>query len=177
MGLTPLEGLMMGTRAGSFDPGVMLRLLSDDLLSIDELAESLDHGSGLLGVSGVSGDVREVEAAAAAGNERATLALHMFARRTAGYIAAAATSLRRLDALIFTGGIGEHAAGIRAQIVGRLGLLGIEPLGDGSTEVDAVLSAAASDVAVLRVEAREDLVIADAVAEARRGSSESPPTG
>jgi acetate kinase len=177
MGLTPLEGLMMGTRAGSFDPGVMLRLLSDDLLSLDELVEALDHGSGLLGVSGVSGDVREVEAAAAAGNERATLALQMFVRRTAGYIAAASTSLSHLDAVIFTGGIGEHAAGIRAQIVGRLGLLGIEPIADQPVEADAILSAPESAVAVIRAEAREDLVIADAVARIRRGSSGSPPTG
>jgi acetate kinase len=177
MGMTPLEGLMMGTRAGSFDPGVMLKLLRDESLSVDDLAEALDHGSGLLGVSGVSGDVRELESAAAAGNERAELALRMFVRRTAGYVAAAATSLRRFDAIIFTGGIGEHAAGIRSQIVGRLGLLGIEPIDDRSVQADGVLSAAGSAVAVLRVEAREDLVIADAVAQVRRGSSGSPTSG
>jgi acetate kinase len=163
MGLTPLEGLMMGTRAGSFDPGVMLKLLRDERVTLDELADALDHGSGLLGVSGVSGDVREVEAASAAGNDRATLALQMFVRRTAGYIAAAATSVRRLDAVVFTGGIGEHAAGIRRQIVDRLGLLGVEPIADRSVTDDAALSAAGSAVAVLRVEAREDLVIAEAV--------------
>jgi acetate kinase len=166
MGLTPLEGLMMGTRAGSFDPGVMLRLLRDDLLTLDELAEALDHGSGLLGVSGVSGDVRDVEAAAANGNERATLALQMFVRRTAGYIAAAATSLPRLDAIVFTGGIGEHAAAIRAQIVARLGLLGVKPIADRSVADDAVLSAGSAKVGVLRIEAREDLVIADGVVSA-----------
>ncbi len=177
MGMTPLEGLMMGTRAGSFDPGVMLKLLRDGRLSVDELENALDHGSGLLGVSGVSGDVREVEAAAAAGSERATLALQMFVRRTAGYIAAASTSLGHLDAIVFTGGIGEHAAGIRADIVGRLGLLGIEPISNQAVQEDEVLSAPNSSVAVLRVEAREDLVIADAVAKVRRESSGSPPTG
>jgi len=177
MGMTPLEGLMMGTRAGSFDPGVMLKLLRDERLTLDGLSDALDHGSGLLGVSGVSGDVREVEAAAAAGNERAALALQMFVRRTAGYVAAAATSLRRLDAVVFTGGIGEHAADIRADIVGRLKLLGVGPIGDRSVDYDAVLSTAGAQVAVLRIEAREDLVIADAVAEFRRGSSGSPPTG
>jgi len=177
MGLTPLEGLMMGTRAGSFDPGVMLKLLRDGRLSVDELEIALEHGSGLLGVSGLSGDVREVEAAAAAGNKRAALALQMFVRRTAGYIAAASTSLSHLDGIVFTGGIGEHAAGIRAQIVGRLGLLGIEPIVEKAVQQDAVLSAPNSAVAVLRIEAREDLVIADAVAGVRRGSSGSPPTG
>jgi acetate kinase len=178
MGLTPLEGLMMGTRAGSFDPGVILKLLRDQRLTLDELADALDHGSGLLGVSGVSGDVREVEAVSASGDDRATLALQMFVRRTAGYIAAAATSLRRFDAIIFTGGIGEHAAGIRGQVVDRLGVLGVGPIGDQSAAEDTVLSAAESAVAILRVEAREDLVIADAVAEAvRRGSTVSPTSG
>jgi acetate kinase len=83
MGLTPLEGLMMGTRAGSFDPGIILRLLRDQRLSAAELAEALDHGSGLLGVSGVSGDVRAVSQAAEAGNQRAALALAIFVRRAA----------------------------------------------------------------------------------------------
>lgn len=177
MGMTPLEGLMMGTRAGSFDPGVMVKLLRDGALTLDQMEDALEHGSGLLGVSGVSGDVREVEAAANADNEQATLALQMFVRRTAGYMAAASTSLSRLDAIVFTGGIGEHAARIRADIVGRLGLLGIKPIADRSVEDDAVLSAPNSAVAVIRVEAREDLVIAEAVAQVKRGSSGSPPTG
>ena len=101
----------------------------------------------------------------------------MFVRRTAGYIAAASTSLSHLDAIVFTGGIGEHAAGIRADIVGRLGLLGIELISNQAVQEDEVLSAPNSSVAVLRVEAREDLVIADAVARVRRESSGSPPTG
>jgi acetate kinase len=176
MGMTPLEGLMMGTRAGSFDPGVALRLLGEGRVSVEQLAEALEHESGLLGVSGVSGDLREVEAAAAAGNERAVLAIQMFCRRTAGYIAAAATSLRRVDAIAFTGGIGEHAASVRAQIVGRLAMLGVGPIGDQSVDGDAVLSAAESAVAIVRVEAREDLVIADAVAEAVRREWPGSPT-
>ena len=177
MGMTPLEGLMMGTRAGSFDPGVLLKLLRDERLSLDELADALDHGSGLLGVSGVSGDLREVEAAAAAGNDRARLAIEMFCRRAAGYIAAAATSLGRLDAVVFTGGIGENAGRVRSEIVGRLRVIGVAPIGDERVEEDAVLSAARSGVAVLRIEAREDLVIADAVADFRRGWSGSPTSG
>ena len=112
MGLTPLEGLMMGARAGSFDPGIILRLLRDQRLSAADLAEALDH-------------VRAVSQAGDAGNERAALALAIFVRRAAEGICAAASSLRRLDALVFTGGIGENAAQLRAAIVNRLAVLGV----------------------------------------------------
>jgi acetate kinase len=101
----------------------------------------------------------------------------MFCRRAAGHIAAIATSLARLDALVFTGGIGENAANVRAQIVSRLGVIGVGGVGDQPVDEDAVLSVAGSSVAMLRVEAREDLVVADAVAELRRGSSGSPTSG
>src|SRR3954451_24471566 len=99
MGMTPLEGLMMGTRAGSFDPGVMLKLLRDERLTLDQPADALAHQSGLLGGSGFRRAVGETDAAAPADTAPAARALQMFARRTAGYIAAAATSLPRLDAL------------------------------------------------------------------------------
>ncbi|CAN5627668.1 acetate kinase [soil metagenome] len=164
MGYTPLEGLMMGTRGGSVDPGVLLWALRDGGLSAEALADALDHDSGLLGVSGVSGDVRSVGAAADQGDERARLALSMFVRRAAEGIAAAASSLPQLDALVFSGGIGENAGALRAQIVVRLGVLGPEPVGDEETGVDRVLSAPGARPAALRVEAREDLVIAQAVA-------------
>jgi acetate kinase len=161
MGFTPLEGLMMGTRAGSIDPGILLRLLADGRLTVDELAEVLDHGAGLLAVAGTA-DMREVLARADTGDPDAALALAMFANRAAAGIAAASTALPRLDALVFTGGIGERAAPVRAAIAGRLGTLGVAPLHDrvAEREDDAVLSAPADRVAVLRVEAREDLVIA-----------------
>jgi acetate kinase len=164
MGLTPLEGLMMGTRAGSFDPGVALRLLDDGRLSVAQLEAALEHRSGLVGVSGIVGGMVEVQAAAQAGNQRARLAVDMFCRRAAEGIAAAATSLDRVDALIFTGGIGEHAAGVRAQIVDRLAALGLTPIGRQALTTDGRLSDSASPVAVLRIEAREDQVIAEAVA-------------
>jgi acetate kinase len=172
MGLTPLEGLMMGTRAGSFDPGVMLHLLRGggrERIELAELAEALDHEAGLLGVSGVSGDVRAVEAAAGDEAEpataaRARLALRMFARRAAEGIAAAAVALPRLDALVFSGGIGEHAGRLRADIVARLAVLGIEPISAAEGGTDRRLSARGATPAVLRVEAREDIVIAEAVA-------------
>lgn len=164
MGMTPLEGLMMGTRAGSIDPGIPLALLRDGRLSTDELADALDHESGLLAVAGTA-DMRAIEAAAAAGDERATLALDMFARRAAAGIAAVATALPTLDALVFTAGIGEHAAPVRSAIVARLAVLGLAPIAADVVDEDAVLSAPGARVAVLRIEAREDLVIAAQTAE------------
>jgi len=164
MGLTPLEGLMMGTRSGSVDPGILLHVMRQHGLSADRLAEVLDHESGLLGISGVAGDMRAVSAAAAGGSTRARLAIDIFVRRAAAGIAVAATSLPRLDALVFTGGIGEHASAVRAQIVARLTALGLEPLGESTGSGDGSLSAPETRIAVLRVAAREDIVIAEAAA-------------
>jgi acetate kinase len=161
MGMTPLEGLMMATRSGSVDPGLLLELLDDGRVDAEGLRDGLEHRSGLLGVSGVSGDLRRVESAAAAGDERAALAIEMFVRRAAAAIAASATALPRLDAVVFTGGIGEHAAGVRVAICGRLRGLGVPAvLGLPGEADDQVLSLPGSPVPVLRVAAREDLVIA-----------------
>jgi acetate kinase len=150
MGMTPLEGLMMGTRSGSIDPGIATRLLLDGRLTADALADALDHASGLLGISGRTSDVRELLDAEAAGDERSALALAMFVRRAAAAIAAAATTLPRLDAIVFTGGIGSNSAPIRDRIASRLAVLGVGREG------------ARAAVAILPVEAREDLVIASA---------------
>jgi acetate kinase len=160
MGLTPLEGLMMGTRAGSIDPGIFFYLLRTGRLDAEQLAEQMDHESGLVGVSGSTSDVRELLRLAGAGDERAGLALAMFERRAAECLAAAATALPVVDAIVFTGGIGENAAGLRARIVARLGSIGVAPIGDDAVTEDAVLSAAGSAPAVLRIEAREDLIVA-----------------
>jgi acetate kinase len=125
MGLTPLEGLVMGTRSGDVDPGVFGYLADRARLTIGELNEALYTASGLQGLSGVGNDMRTVEAAAAEGNERARLALGVFVHRLAKAIAAMVTSLERLDALVFTGGIGENSALIRSQVLARLGFLGL----------------------------------------------------
>ena len=159
MGLTPYEGLMMGTRSGSIDPGILLRLI-DDGVTAQELADGLARRSGLLAVGGTA-DARELESRAGTGDPAARLALSMFARRAAAAIAAAATALPQLDALAFTGGIGEGSASMRRDIVGRLGNQGFddilaEPEGDGVIE--------AGPPAVLVVRAREDRVVADEVA-------------
>lgn len=159
MGLTPYEGPMMGTRSGSVDPGILLHLLREGV-STDDLAEGLAHHSGLLAVAGMAG-VREVEEAAARGDERASLALEMFVRRIAAAVAGATTTLPTLDGLVFTGGIGEHSATVRSAVVARLASLGVpstlaEQGGDGVV--------ATGPPAVIVVEAREDLVVADEVA-------------
>jgi acetate kinase len=162
MGFTPLEGLMMGTRSGSIDPGIPLHLERLGIADAAAIDEALEHGSGLLGVSGVSGEMERVREAAAAGDPRATLAIELFVRSAARAIAAAATSLDQLDALVFTGGIGEHDAVTRSAVVARLAPLGILPLPDrpADDDGDACVSAARATPAVLRILAREDVVIA-----------------
>jgi acetate kinase len=163
MGMTPLEGLMMGTRAGSIDPGVILDLLRRDRVTLAELSDILDHGSGLLGVSARSAEVRELLAAEGTGDAAAGLALELFVRRAAAGIAGAATALRVLDALVLTGGIGEHSGPIRKRIVERLAVLGVRDVSDEPVDEDVELTGAGDGPAVLRVAAREDVVIADAV--------------
>jgi acetate kinase len=125
MGFTPMEGLVMGTRAGDLDPGVLLYLMRKGR-SEAELDDLLNHRCGLLGVSGSSGDVRELQDAAHAGDAAAELALEMFAYRVAKYIGAYAAALGGVDAVTFTAGIGEHAAWLRSRICHRLGFLGVE---------------------------------------------------
>lgn len=163
MGMTPLEGLMMGTRAGSIDPGVILDLLRRGHLSLSELADVLDHGSGLRGVSGRSSDVRDLLALEAAGDQAATLALELFVRRAAAGIAAAASVLPALDAVVLTGGIGEHSGPIRARIVESLAVLGIRRIADIEVREDGLITEPGERPVVLRVAAREDVVIANSV--------------
>jgi acetate kinase len=173
MGMTPLEGLMMGTRAGSIDPGVLLHLLRSEALSLDELADALDHRSGLLAIDGTTAKMQQLEARAAGGNERALLAIEMFTSRAAGWIAAMATALPRFDALVFSGGIGLGSALVRSRICARLGALAVPSLASSpaadDTQGDGVL-ARTDRVAVLRVKAREDIVIARATRQIRSES-------
>ena len=122
MGFTPMEGLVMGSRAGDIDPGAILHLVRGGR-SEAELDDLLNHRSGLRGVSGIGADVRELESSS---DERARLALDLFAYRVAKYIGAYAVVLGGIDALVFTAGIGEHSATTRRRICDRLGLLGIE---------------------------------------------------
>jgi len=125
MGLTPLEGLVMGTRSGDVDPGVFGFLADRAGLTIDELNNTLYTASGLQGLSGVSNDMRIILATAAEGDQRARLALEVFVYRLAKAIAAMVVGLGRLDALVFTAGIGENSAFVRGQVLARLGFLGL----------------------------------------------------
>lgn len=163
MGLTPLEGIMMGTRSGSIDPGAILRVLRAGV-PVDEVANDLEHRSGLLGVSGRTADMRELLVREAEGDARAALAIEMFVERAAAGVAAAASALPLLDGLVFTGGIGEHAAPVRTRIATRLAVLGVPVPAEGADDDDSVLTT--SRPAILRVRAREDVVIAEAARDA-----------
>jgi acetate kinase len=125
MGLTPLEGLVMGTRSGDVDPGIFDYLADEAGLTAAELTRVLNTASGLAGLSGVTNDMRAVEAAAAGGDERARLALDVFVHRLAKAVAGLTVSLERLDALVFTGGIGENSSLVRSLVLARLGFLGL----------------------------------------------------
>jgi acetate kinase len=125
MGLTPLEGLVMGTRSGDVDPAVFGYLADRAGLGEGVVTEALNKASGLAGLSGVSNDMRAVQDAAAAGNERAELALDVFTHRLAKAVAGMVVGLERLDALVFTGGIGEGSVLIRGRVLARLGFLGL----------------------------------------------------
>jgi acetate kinase len=125
MGLTTLEGLVMGTRSGDVDPGMFGYLAHQAGLSVDQLTDTLNTASGLTGLSGVGNDMRTIQAAAADGNERASLALEVFVYRLAKAIAGMVVGLERLDALVFTGGIGEHSAVVRRLVLARLPFLGL----------------------------------------------------
>ncbi|WP_424952787.1 acetate kinase [Deinococcus sp.] len=124
MGLTPLEGLVMGTRSGDVDPGLHEYLSRQAGLSLEEITGALNRESGLAGLSGLGGDMRELEQAATAGHAGARLAVSVFVYRLAKTIAAMSVALLTLDALVFTGGIGENSASMRAAVLERLGLLG-----------------------------------------------------
>ena len=159
MGFTPLEGPMMATRSGSVDPGILLHLLGEGM-DPDVLADGLSHRSGLLALTGTA-DVRAIERRAASGDTSASLALAMFAQQVAATTAGIATALPTLDALIFTGGIGEHSAVIRAAIADRLAVVAVpRPL--RAVAADGI--ACDGPPAVLVITAREDRVIADEVA-------------
>jgi acetate kinase len=161
MGLTPLEGLVMGTRPGVLDPGVVPYLIRRGL-SPEAIERALEKESGLLGLSGVTADFRELVAAAASGDARAALALAVFARRVAMAVAQMAAALSGVDAVVFTGGIGEHAAELRADVASRLAFLGmaLDPAANASGEPDREITAAGARVRTFVLEAREDVTMA-----------------
>ena len=168
MGFTPLEGLMMATRSGSIDPGIVVALLRAGH-DVESVADGLEHRSGLLGVGG-DADLRTLLARSRAGDAAARLAIDLFVDRAAAGIAAAASRLPALEAIAFTGGIGEQAGSVRAAIVRRLATVGVASVPGRRRTGDVILSAPGAAPAILRIEAREDLVIAAAVRRALRTS-------
>ncbi len=162
MGFTPLEGLMMGTRSGSVDPGLLLYMLDQGKKDGRGLDQALNHESGLLGISGVSSDYRNVEEAAKDGNERAALALEMYAERVRAAIGALATYLGRLDALVFTAGVGENSASLRRSVCSGLECLGVRLDHERNENVkpDGDVGADDSRSRILVIRTREDLLIA-----------------
>jgi acetate kinase len=157
MGLTPLDGLVMGTRCGTIDPGVLLYLLQEEKMSTDEVQHLLYEKSGLLGVSGVSADMR---ALLASREDAAREAIDLFTFRVAAEVTVMANTLEGLDTLVFTGGIGEHAHEIRQQICDRLAWLGVRLDAGANTKGLQRISAADSKVEVLVIATSEETTIA-----------------
>jgi acetate kinase len=161
MGFTPLEGLVMATRSGSVDPGLLLWLLQRTDMSAAELSEALERESGLLGLAG-TGDMREVLARGDSGDADAGLALAVYVERLRSGIAAMAAATGGIDALAFTGGVGEHSPEVRRAATAGLGFIGIatDPERNAAVGGDAEITATGAAVRTLVIEAREDLEIA-----------------
>ncbi len=162
MGFTPLEGLMMGTRSGTLDPSILVYLLREKGYDADKLEQTMNKESGLKGISGVSGDVRQIMQAIKEGNERAKLALDMFVYRLRYFIGAMTASLSGVDVLAFTGGIGENADEIRSRVCAELEYLhlSIDHAKNAASLIDQEISATGSAVRVLVIHTEEDWEIA-----------------
>lgn len=162
MGLTPLEGLVMGTRSGDVDPGVMQYLMHKENMDIDEMLNVLNKKSGVYGMSGVSSDFRDVESAANDGNERAAIALDTFTYRVAKYIGAYAAAMGGVDAIAFTAGVGENDKITRKKVCDYITFLGIEINDEANAKrgEEVLISTPDSKVAVVVVPTNEELAIA-----------------
>lgn len=162
MGLTPLEGLVMGTRSGDVDPGVMQFLMHKENMDIDEMLNVLNKKSGVYGMSGVSSDFRDVENAANDGNKKAEIALDAFAYRVAKYVGAYTAAMGGVDAIAFTAGVGENDKVTRRKVCEYLGFLGIEINEDANAKrgEEIVISTPDSKVSVLVIPTNEELAIA-----------------
>lgn len=163
MGLTPTEGLMMGTRVGDVDPGALIYLMKKHNLSADDMQRIINKESGMLGVSELSSDMREIEAAVNEGNERATLGLEVYEQRIIKLIGAYAAEMGGVDIIVFTGGVGENQAGLRADVCRPLAFMGVkvnEELNAKTRGTETVISTPDSPVTVVVVPTDEELMIA-----------------
>ncbi|MCC8112671.1 MAG: acetate kinase [Bacteroidales bacterium] len=163
MGLTPTEGLMMGTRVGDVDPGALTYLMMKHNLSAQDLQKIINKESGVLGISEISSDMREIEKAIAEGNEQAKLALDMYEQRIIKYIGAYAAEMGGVDIIVFTGGVGENQAGTRYNVCKPLGFMGVEIDKELNARIrgeEAIISTPESKVTVMVVPTDEELMIA-----------------
>ena len=163
MGLTPTEGLMMGTRVGDVDPGAITFLMHKHNLTVDQLQNIINKESGVMGVSGLSSDMREIESAVKEGNEMATLALDMYEQRITKYIGAYAAEMGGLDVIVFTGGVGENQTGVRENVCAPLKFMGVEidkEINDRTRGTETLISTEASRVKVVVIPTDEELMIA-----------------
>ncbi len=166
MGITPLEGVIMGTRCGSMDPAVVQFICNNDHLTVDEMLNICNKKSGLLGISGVSNDMRYVEDAAKAGNERAALAREMLAYGIQKYIGSYAAAMNGVDAIVFTAGVGENDRELRSMVMKNLTFLGAKIDEEKNAAVrpghakDTDISAADSQVRILVIPTNEEIAIA-----------------
>ncbi|MCL4550444.1 MAG: acetate kinase [Bacteroidetes bacterium] len=162
MGFTPLEGLIMGTRSGDMDPSVILYIMAKEGLSLSEANTLLNKHSGLIGISGESSDMREIEEAVGEGNKKAKYAFDVFTYRVKKYVGAYTAAMGGLDALVFTGGIGENSVMVRHDVCANLEFLGINFDENANQNVhgECVISSGQSKVKVLRIPTNEELVIA-----------------
>lgn len=163
MGLTPTEGLMMGTRVGDIDPGALVYIMLKHNLSAVDLQKIINKESGMQGVSEISSDMREIEAAVNAGDKRAALALDMYEQRILKYIGAYAAEMGGVDIIVFTGGVGENQTSLRAAVCEPLAFMGVEidkEINAGLRGKEAVISTPASKVKVVVIPTDEELMIA-----------------
>lgn len=163
MGLTPTEGLMMGTRCGDVDPGALIFLMDKHNLSSKDMLNMVNKESGLAGISGVSSDMREITTAAKQGNEKAILSLEMYEQRITKYVGAFAAEMGGVDIIVFTGGVGEHQSSTRANVCNPLRFMGVEiddAANDANNGDEGIISTPNSAVKVVVIPTDEEYMIA-----------------
>ena len=163
MGFTPVDGLIMGTRCGSIDPGAILYLAKKEHLNLEGVNKLINKESGMVGISGISSDMRDLEDAAKKGNERAKLALDMFNFRVVKHIGAYSAAMGGIDLIVFTGGIGENSSFVRKEVCSKLGFIGVDfdyDKNEGLRGKDAIITKPDSKTKVMVITTNEELVIA-----------------
>lgn len=163
MGLTPTEGLMMGTRCGDVDPGALIFLMDKHNLSSKDMLNMVNKESGLAGISGISSDMREITTAAKQGNEKAILSLEMYEQRITKYVGAFAAEMGGVDIIVFTGGVGEHQSSTRANVCNPLRFMGVEiddAANDANNGDEGIISTPNSAVKVVVIPTDEEYMIA-----------------